>query len=140
MLSALKELDRLYLEIEGEVFGSSTCQGNRTAALSDPVIRNRQLIAQLEQVNARFSEYAAQWSRRRDHVPRQELEQIRKLAESTRIEASRLLDCCEDRIAQLEAGLARLQQELGQVRNGARFLQNSRPARTNYPKFIDSHG
>jgi len=33
-----------------------------------------------------------------------------------------------------------LEQELGHVRKGARFLQSSRPAKTNYPKFIDSHG
>jgi len=141
MLSDLKELDRLYREIDGEVLGiPASSKGNDTAALSDPVIRNRQLISRMEQMNARFAECAGQWLRRRDRVPREEREQVRMLAEEVRHRASRLHACCGDRTAQLEAGLVRLQQELGQVRNGARFLQSSRPVRANYPKFIDSHG
>jgi hypothetical protein len=125
MLSALKELDRLYREIEAEVFGGPDSGEGDTATLSDAVRSNRQLLARLEQASARLSESAAHWSARDDRIPREEREQIRRLAHSVRLRASRLLW---------------LQQELGHVRNGARFLRNSRPAKTNYPKFIDSHG
>ena len=53
---------------------------------------------------------------------------------------SRLLGCCKEVAGKLEACLARLQGELFQLRNGARFLQSSRPVVANYPKFIDSRG
>jgi hypothetical protein len=140
MLSALQDLDRLYGEIEGEVFGDSASQALETAALTDPIIRNRQLIVRLGQMGARLSKNTAQWLQRRDRVSREEREQVRKLADPIRLRASRLLRCCEDRARQLETCLAGLQGELCQVRNGVRFLQSSRPARINYPKFIDSHG
>jgi hypothetical protein len=140
MLSALKELDRLYREIEAEVFGGPDSGEGDTATLSDAVRSNRQLLARLEQASARLSESAAHWSARDDRIPREEREQIRRLAHSVRLRASRLLGRCEEGVDRLEAGLLRLQQELGHVRNGARFLRNSRPAKTNYPKFIDSHG
>ncbi len=140
MLSTLKELDRLYCKIEGELFGSSTSGKNDAAAISDAVTRSRHLLALLEQASGRLSESAADWSRRGDCIPREEREQVRRLADSARVKASRLLGCCGKLTDRLEASLVGLERELGHVRNGARFLQSSRPAKTNYPKFIDSHG
>lgn len=136
MLSALKELDRLYREIEGEVFGETASRKNDSAILS----RHRQLIARLEQAGVRVSEHVAQWLQRRDRVSPEEREQVRKLADPIRLRASRLLGYCKDCSTELEARLAGLRAELCQVRNGSRFLQSTRPARANYPKFIDSHG
>jgi len=140
MLSTLEELDRLYCEIEDELLRSPSSGENSTAAISDSVTRNRQLLARLEQTSAGLSETAARWSRRADSIPREEREQVRRLADSARLKASRLLGCCEHLADRLDTSLAKLEQELGHVRKGARFLQSSRPAKTNYPKFIDSHG
>jgi hypothetical protein len=140
MLSALKELDQLYRDIESEAFRGLPSQAIDEAALSNAAIRNRQLIARLDQVNQRFSESAAQWLGRQQLAPKEEREQVRRLAQEIRLKAARLLESCKGRSAQLEAVLTRLQKELGLVRNGARFLQSSRPARINYPKFIDSRG
>jgi hypothetical protein len=140
MLSALKELDQLYRDIEGEVFRNPASQAIDEAAVFHAALDNRKLIARLDQVNQRFSESAAQWFGRQQLASREEREQVRRLAEETRLKAARLLESCKGHGARLEAVLARLQKELGLVRNGARFLQSSRPARINYPKFIDSRG
>jgi hypothetical protein len=139
MLSTLKELDRLYCKIEGELSGSSTPGKNDAAAICDAVTRSRQLLALLEQASGRLSESAADWSQRGDSIPRDEREQVRRLADSARVKASRLLGCCGALTHRLETSLVGLERELGHVRNGARFLRSSRPAKTNYPKFIDSH-
>lgn len=140
MLSTLEELDRLYREIEGELLTGSSSGENSTAAISGSVTRNRQLLARLERASAGLSESAAHWSRRADSIPRDQREQVRRLADSARLKASRLLGCCKQLADRLEASLVTLEQELGHVRKGARFLHSSRPAKTNYPKFIDSHG
>ncbi len=140
MFSALEELDRLYREIESEVFGNSASRGSGTAALADQVTRNLRLIGRLEQANVRFTEDAVHWLQRRDLVSQEERDQVRKLVEPLRLRAARLLGYSKDLAGELEVCLARLQGELCQLRNGARFLQSSRPVIANYPKFIDSHG
>ncbi len=136
MLSALKELDRLYDEIECGVLGESAPGANDSAALS----RNHQLIARLEQAGARFSEDLGRWLTKQGRTTPEEREQVRKLAGPIRLRASRLLGRCRDCSAELESRLSRLRGQLCEVQNGSRFLQSARPARANYPKFIDSLG
>jgi hypothetical protein len=140
MLTALKELDQLYHDIENEIFRSPASQAIDEAAVSQAAQHSRQLIDRADRVNQRFSESAARWLGRQKPASREEREQVRRLAEEIRQKAARLLESCTGRSAQLEAVLSGLQKELGLVRNGARFLQSSRPARINYPKFIDSRG
>jgi len=136
MLSVLKDLDRLYGEIEGEVFGESAPEMNDSTVRS----RDRQLTACMEQASIRLSEVVELWLKRRDCISLEEREQVRELAVPIRLRASRLLGCCRGRLTELEARLSGLRGELCQVRNGERFLQSTRPARANYPKFVDSHG
>lgn len=140
MLSALKELDQLYREIEGELLGRLASTARDEAAITDAIDSSRQLIARLEQVNQRFSGSASQWLEQKERTSGEEREQVRRLAQDIRLRASSLLENCQDCSARLEAVLSRLQKELGRVRDGSRFLQSSKPARINYPKFIDSRG
>jgi len=136
MLSVLKDLNRLYGEIEGEVFRESA------SGMNDSTVRSRdlQLIACMEQASIRLSELVELWLKRRDCISLEEREQVRELAEPIRLRASRLLGCCRGRLTELETHLSRLRGQLWEVQNGARFLQSARPARGNYPKFIDSLG
>ena len=141
ILLALKELDRLYSEVGSEMLGgSSACEWNGTATLSESIIRNRHLIVQLQQAQTRLVELAGQWQGERDHMAEEDRDRIAALAEKVRSRASRLMTCCKDRAAQLKAGILRLEHDLGQIRQGTRYMQSSKAARVNYPKFIDSHG
>ncbi len=136
MLTVLKDLGRLYGELEGEVFGESASGMNDSTVRS----RDRQLTADMERASIRLSELVELWLQRRDCVSLEEREQVRKLAEPIRLRASRLLGCCRGCLTALEARLSGLRGELCRVRNGERFLQSTRPPRANYPKFVDSHG
>ncbi len=136
MLSALKQLDRLYDEVEREILGESAPGTNDSAALS----RNHLLIARLEQAGARFSEDVGRWLSKQDRITPEQREQVRLLAGPIRLRASRLLGRCRDCSAELESHISGLRGQLCEVQNGARFLQSTRPARANYPKFIDSLG
>jgi hypothetical protein len=136
MLAALKDLDRLYDEIESEVLGESSSGTDDSVALS----RSQQLIARLEQAGTRIATDVRRWLEKQDQITLEEREQVRNLAGPIGVRASRLLARCRDRSAKLESRLSGLRGQLCEVQNGARFLQSTRPARANYPKFIDSLG
>jgi hypothetical protein len=140
-ISALKELDQLFSDIGSQVFGGSTeCDGDGMAALSEPVIRNQHLITRLTQAEARLADLVGQWPEQRNRVSAEERNRIIAQVEVARSKASRLMSCCEDRASQLRAGMLRLEHALGQIRQGTRYMRSSKATQINYPKFIDSHG
>lgn len=141
MLSALKKLDQLYGDIASQVFGGSKASDrNSTDALSEPVIRSQHLVDRLKQAEARLTDLVGQWQDQHARMSAEDRNRIVAQAEAVRKKASGLLTCCEDRASQLKSGMLRLEHALGQVRRGTRYIQSSKAARINYPKFIDSQG
>jgi len=141
MIFALEELSRLYGDL-----GASLCddsERNPHAEAPDAVesiLRSAQLIHSMEQASERLTALAAWWEQHRERLAPGDRDRVHRLAESTRTRVARILACCDRHSALLLGRKAGIEENLCRIRKGVRFLQSTRPPRTNYPKFIDSRG
>jgi hypothetical protein len=141
-VSDLRYLSELYARLHAE-FSAQTLEPGTTAhvsALSTAVLRNRELLDRIGQMNPRLLQLARDWKSFRDRLDPVSRSEVAQLAERVTSQASRLSEVCERRMRQLESGRNELQKAMVGVQTGSRYLASIKPGKTNYPKFLDSLG
>ena len=139
--SELQYLSELYNRLRHEL-SLHPPQGAepRLTALTETVLKNRELFIRVEQMNDRLAQLSEDWQSFREHLNPQPRKSIQALAASVTKQAAELALLMEQRRADLEEERCKLEKALDEVRQGARYLASVKPVKANYPKFVDSLG
>jgi gamma-glutamyl:cysteine ligase YbdK (ATP-grasp superfamily) len=89
-------------------------------------------------MNSRVILVSNKWKKRRATLDAQLCDEMDRLAEDALKQAVRLNQLCSLTAKKLEAARDRLGTELSAIGKGAQYLKSVTPAKSNYPKFIDS--
>jgi hypothetical protein len=106
--------------------------------LIQSILKNRDSISRIVQMNPRILSAAGQWKKSRASVDSESWDEVNRLAENALEQAVRLNQLCTRTAMKLESARDRLATELSEIGKGARYLKSVKPAKGNYPKFIDS--
>jgi archaellum component FlaC len=139
--SELQYLSELYSRLSAEF--ASLKQGSKPgkpSATVDFVLRNQELFARLEQMNARLHQLVKEWERFSPHLNPSSKKQAQQLIAKVREQALELTRLNQQRLTELEAFRAALVWELEELNRGNKYLDSVKPLKANYPKFIDSRG
>jgi hypothetical protein len=141
-LSELHQLSELYDRLQTELSAQALDSGteSKTALLSGIILSNRDLLVRIRRMDARLLQVSREWEICRETLDPAFRLEVAKLAESLRNRAGKLSDICKRRIQQLELGRTEIQKTMEGVQTGSRYLASIKPAKTNYPKFVDSLG
>ncbi len=137
--SELRYLSELYGRLLGDLSRQSLDAGS-VGTLSETILRNRDLLLRLEQMNSRSMQLSREWASVRERLGPDSRAEVTALAETVKGQAMQLFEICERRIRQLESGRQAFLEAMEGVRTGTRYLASIRPPKTNYPKFLDSLG
>jgi HAMP domain-containing protein len=137
--SELQYLSELYQRLSSELKAAA---GNHadSGRIAGTVLDNRELVSRIEQLNARVAQLADEWETVRGRVDAPVRAEVEALAAAVRKQATELSQVCAESARRLEKGLQAIARELGDLRRGSRYLESVKPAKTNYPKFVDSVG
>jgi hypothetical protein len=138
-ISELQYVSELYSRLRKELIDQTPMAAGVTA-LTETVLRNRELLARVEQMNVRLFQLSNDWQTFRAHLDPQCRTEIQALAHTVKVQASELAQLLEQQLKTLKEGRGRLEKTLEETRQGARYLASVNPVKTNYPKFLDSHG
>ncbi len=139
LLSALEELNRLYQELHVAALASSATEDtNATVAVSEAILRHRNLFLDIEKAHVGLSAMTETWSA--EEASSEVRQRCRELAATTHRQAEALIEICRQRALLLESGLAAMRENLKQIDTGSRYLRSAQPAAAFRPRFIDSVG
>jgi flagellar biosynthesis/type III secretory pathway chaperone len=139
--SELQYLSELYSRLGAEF--ASLKKGSspgKPSTIVDFALRNKELFARLEQVNARLHQLVKEWERFSPHLDPSAKKQAQQLISGVRKQALELSRLNQQRLAELEAFRAGLVGELEKLQRGNRYLDSVKPLKANFPKFLDSRG
>ena len=139
--SELEYLSELYGRLETEI-GSGRHQSSFDNAedLAETVLRSRDLLRRIEQMNSRVTQLVEEWQTYKLSIGEEQKEEIQALARTVSGKGWALHSVCNTALASLNARMKLLQDQLSEVGRGTRFLESVRPVRSNFPKFVDSVG
>jgi len=139
--SELEYLSELYGRLETEIAAGGRCASEQDAAqLAETVLRNRDLLHRIEEMNSRVAQLVEEWLAFKLSIGEEQRSEIQHLAHAVARKGWALHARCTEALDALSVRAKRLQEELAEVGRGSRFLDSVRPIRTNYPKFVDSVG
>jgi hypothetical protein len=134
LVPALQSLLRLYDELARELARGSAS----TAAGPAPISRDR--LQQLQQMSPVIDRLMEQWRAGRGRMGFESEARVSTLIAAARERGEQLSHVCEDRHRHLQQYCRNLEASLGALYTGRRYLASLSPAKTNFPKFIDSIG
>jgi uncharacterized protein (DUF58 family) len=139
--SELQYLSELYQRFKAEILASARLfEARNSNALTESVLKNRDLLARVSQMTARAAQLALEWEKFRLILDPQSKVEIQALAANVKSQAAQLEQLCKGLARRLEDQRRRIEKDLRELHNGSRYLNCVKPPSTNYPKFIDSHG
>jgi hypothetical protein len=139
LVSEFQAVSRLYLQIEQELAGVMGAQDLKDSRiLAESILRNRDCHARIEQMNSKVLRLSNEWKKCLPDLDAKSRKEIDGLADSVRAQIVRLNQLCNNRAEVLLAARDRLGKELAEIGKGSRYLKSIKPAKNNYPKFIDS--
>jgi endonuclease III len=139
--SELQYLSELYRRLHSELSTQSGKSISEDAtALVEAILSNRELLSRVDQMNVRLYQLVKDWEAFREHMGPEARTSIKSLAGSVQRQATELSQLVETRSRELGQARTRLEEALGELQKGTRYLASVKPIQANYPKFIDSHG
>ncbi len=140
LLSELQCIDELYQALHHEFPRRPVTTDADDAALVETVLRNENLLSRVGLLNERVARAAGAWKDFRERADAPTRAQVESLIRAVRAHAEDLQRACAQYGRRLESRLDRLGRERRRLQTGLRYLDSVKPARTNYPKFVDSVG
>ena len=139
--SELRQLSELYSRLDTALKAlNDGKEPADPAAVVRHVLRNRELFALLERMNARLLQLAGEWEEISPRLSPEERRRIQEIACKLRGQAAGIAGACEKCSTEVEMHRAKVKWKLGRVVRGAKYLESLRPLKVNYPKFFDSQG
>ena len=139
LASEFRAVSYIYLHLEQELakmIGSAVPQD--PPALVRSTLQSHDCLDRIGQIHLRVLELSAKWKKCRSNLDPESREEIGRLAEAVRAQAIRLSELCGAQSKRLEQVREELGKDLAELGKGARYLKSIKPAKNNYPKFIDS--
>jgi len=106
--------------------------------LADTILKNRECLVRIEQMNSHVLRLSNEWKQCRTTLDAQSEKEIRALAEAARAQAIRLQELCGRHVQKLQNVRDKLERDLAELEKGVQYLKSAKPAKNNYPKFVDS--
>ena len=139
--SELAYLNELYSRLEGEISAASVPgPDDRVGLLAEVVLRNRDLLERIEQMNSRVQQMAEEWHKYDHCIDDPVRSEIRALAHGVAAQGEKLAVASGMAVKALANRVNALRGEMNALESGTRYLDSVKPPRTNYPKFVDSVG
>ncbi len=138
-LSELQYLSELYERL-GRELANGVPDNAGSPATAGAVLQNQELVSRVGQLNGRVSHMAEEWAALRSRLDPALREKITSLAQKVQRQADRLSSLCEGYRCQLQTDIERITRDLNQLSRGQRYLECVKPAKANFPKFVDSRG
>lgn len=107
-------------------------------ALVKSILENQSCLLQIQKMNSRVLNLHKIWEQCRRDLDPATCEEIRKSYNAASAQALRLQEICGLQVQRVQARRDYLAKELAEIGNGTRYLKALKPAKNNYPKFIDS--
>jgi len=137
--SEFRAVSYIYLHLEQELekmIGATVHED--PADLVEATLASRDCLDRVEQMHSRLLELSAKWKKCRTTLAPETREEIGRLSEVIRARAIRLSELCGIQTGRLEKIREKLGMDLAELEKGAQYLRSIKPAKGNYPKFIDS--
>lgn len=141
LASAFRDLHEFYLKMMGEL--SEQLRPEKSMAtqnIVESIIRNRDLLVEIEQMNTRIFELKEKWRKFRAHLDETSRAEVRALAAAAEEQAGQLHTLITHQLQTLNSLRIGLKKESDDLLAGIHFLNSIKPVKCNYPKFIDSMG
>jgi len=120
--------------------GISKTDDSQYSSLIRSVLQSRDCLGQIEKMNSKVIRLSGEWKKHRTETDSQKWDEISRLADDALQQAVRLNELCSATARKLQSAKDGLAKELAELGKGARYLKCAKPAKNNYPKFIDSMG
>ncbi len=139
LAAEFRDVFQLYLKL-GEEFTNIMNAGDSKdpQALAKSILQNCDWLARIEHMNSRMLQLSGEWRKCRGSLDAKSRDELGDLAEAARAQAVRLKELCGIQIQKLQIARDKLEKDLAELDKGARYLKSVKPAKNNYPKFIDS--
>jgi hypothetical protein len=105
--------------------------------LVQSTLQNGDCLNQIVQMNSRVLKLTDDWEKHCANSPHSR-EEVSKLMEAAKAQAVRLQTLCTIKSQKLQSLRDALGKNLEELGKGAQYLKILKPAKNNYPKFIDS--
>ncbi len=137
--SQFLDLIALYQELENDVSRIMRIDDSGDPqALVQSVLQNENCLARIAQMSSRVDQVSDGWKKCRVHLDGKTREETQQLANAARSQAARLQELFGFHAERICALRSRLEKDLAEIGKGAQYLKVLKPAKNNYPKFIDS--
>jgi hypothetical protein len=107
-------------------------------ALVQTILLNRECFERISQMGARVAQLSDRWKKSRADLESGTRDETSKLVEAAKCHAARMHAMCTIHAEKLKITRARLENCLAETGKGSQYLKSLKPAKNNYPKFIDS--
>jgi hypothetical protein len=139
LVSEFKVIAATYDEIEEELARALEADHlQNSKSLIQSVLTNRDSLSRIGQMNSRVILVSNEWKNSRASRDSQLWDEMNRLADNALKQAVRLNQLCSLTAKKLESARDKLGTELSEIGKGAQYLKSVKPAKNNYPKFIDS--
>jgi hypothetical protein len=139
LVSEFKAMATTYDEIGEELARALESDDSQNfKSLIRSILTNRDSLSRIGQMNSRVILVSTEWKKRRASLDAQLCEEMDRMAEDALKQAVRLNQLCSLTAKKLEAARDKFGAELSEIGKGAQYLKSVTPAKSNYPKFVDS--
>jgi hypothetical protein len=138
-VSEFKAMAATYSEIGEELASALEVDDSQNSkSLIQSILANRDSLSRIGQMNSRVILVSDEWKKSRATIDSKSWDEINRLAENALRQAVRLNHLCSLTAKKLESAREKLGTALSEIGKGAQYLKSVKPAKSNYPKFIDS--
>jgi len=135
----LKDVSLLYTSLGEELARVLDVDDSKDCgALVESILQHRDCLARLKELNSSVLSLSSELAQTRSKMNPESKEEIKPIAEAVRSQVIRLNELCGIHAERLKSARDKLERDLAELGRGARYLQSVKPAKSNYPKFIDS--
>jgi hypothetical protein len=132
-------LSTLYLKIAEDlsrILEAQDTQNPRTLVQS--VLKNQECFARIGQMNSTVLQLSLDWKKHRSTIDAKLRNEISRFADAARRHAVQVGELCNLQAQRLQTARDKMGRDLVELEKGARYLRSVKPAKNNFPKFIDS--
>jgi hypothetical protein len=134
-----QEVLALYLKLGEDLTKIMSINDSKDpGAFVKAILQNRDSLEQIAQMNSRVLQLSTAWKKCSAQLDPQVRDKVRALAEASSAQAQHLQKLCSLHAKKLQAVRDKLGENLAELGKGSRYLNSIKPAKNNYPKFIDS--